>query len=83
MPDKHLCNFIEIGMVRQVIDDMNNYARARTISSLCKILTYLATHKDCKAYILKYNGLERANELIMESSDLVKLAGIRLLKNLE
>jgi hypothetical protein len=36
------------------------YARASVKKNLGRILSYLATQRDTKAYILKYNGLEKA-----------------------
>ena len=62
MPDKYLSYFIELGMVKLIIDDLKNYSRANTVVALLKIMTHLATHRDCKAAILKYNGLEKAME---------------------
>ena len=63
MPDKYLSAFVEQGMVRLILRDIENYARADTKCKLCLMLTYLATQKDCKAYILKYNGLEEAMKI--------------------
>lgn len=57
MPDKYFTVFIEIGMVKMILDDLHRYARQDTKSNLLKVLMYLSSHRDCKAYILKYGGL--------------------------
>ena len=52
MPDKYLSIFVELGLVKLILDDLASYSRADTRSKLCRVLSYLATHRDCKAYIL-------------------------------
>lgn len=52
MPDKYLSIFVELGLVKLIIDDLQNYSRADTRSKLCRVLAFLACHRDCKAYIL-------------------------------
>ena len=55
---------------------MTKYARSDTKASLLRVLLYLCTHRDCQAYLLKYNGLERIMELVHDSDDIVKLTAI-------
>lgn len=82
MPDKYITSFIELGMVKLVLDDLKTYARANTIMNLLKILTYLSTHQDCRAYILKFNGLEQALEYAEYTEDKIKFQAIKLIANL-
>ena len=63
MPDKYNSNFVELGMVKLLLEDMSHYALAEVKCNMCRVLTFLANHRDCKAYILKYNGLEKAMEM--------------------
>ena len=67
MPDKYNSNFVEIGLIKMLLEDINNYARADVKVNMVKVLTSLSNHRDCRAYILKYNGLEKAMEMAMES----------------
>ena len=62
MPDRNLSYFIELGMVKLLLEDLSNYARANTVCLMLRIMSYLATHRDCRANILKDNGLEKAME---------------------
>ena len=82
MPDKYLSYFIEIGIVKLILDDLNSYARANTVCNLLKILTYLSTHRDCRAYILKYNGLEKAMDYIHDTQEAIVFDALRLVANL-
>ena len=81
MPDKYLSSFIEIGMIKLILEDLTKYARADVKANLMLVLLYLSTHRDCKAYILKYNGLERIMEQIQDSDDHVKFTALNLLTN--
>jgi hypothetical protein len=60
MPDKYLSKFIEAGMIKLLLSDLDDYARASVKKALCRVLTYLASQRDCRAYILRYNGLEKS-----------------------
>ena len=60
MPDKYLSKFIEAGMIKLLLSDLDDYARASVKKVLCRVLTYLASQRDCRAYILRYNGLEKS-----------------------
>ena len=82
MPDNKCPVFVELGLVKLILDDLNLYARVNVKKNLCKILTYLATHKDCKAYILRYNGFEKAQQLAQDTSPEIKFEALRLLHNL-
>jgi hypothetical protein len=79
MPDKYCSSFIEIGMVKLILDDITKYARADTKASLLRVLLYLSSHRDCQAYILKYNGLEKIMNLIHDMDDVVKFTALQLL----
>lgn len=79
MPDKYCPNFVELGLVKLILDDLSLYARANVKKNLCRIMTYLATHRDCKAYILRYNGLEKAQEMAMDSNHEIKFEALRLI----
>ena len=83
MPDKYCTSFVEIGMVKLILDDINKYARSDTKINLIKVLTYLACQRDCKSYILKYNGLEKAMELALDANDDVKFFALSLLQALK
>ena len=83
MPDKYCCNFVELGMIKTIIDEIDNYARADTKRNLIKVLAMVATHRDCRAYILKYNGLQKAMELSQDNDPTVQYEAMRLLCNLE
>jgi|AACY02.6.fsa_nt_gi hypothetical protein len=82
MPDKYFANFVELGLVKLILDDLNIYARANVKKNLCRVLTYLSSHRDCKAYILRYNGLERALEMAQDTNFDIKFEALRLLQNL-
>jgi len=82
MPDKYVTYFIEMGFVKLILEDLNAYARANTVCALLKILTFLATHQDCRAYILRYNGYDRALEFTEDSNDMIKFEALQLLANL-
>ena len=83
MPDKYITYFIEMGFVRLILQDLNAYARANTVCALLKILTFLSTHQDCKAYILKYNGFERIIEFTEEHHNShIKYEAMKLMANL-
>jgi len=79
MPDKYSAMFVELGLVKLILDDLNIYARANVKKNLCRVLTYLSTHRDCKAYILRYNGMERALEMAQDSNYDIKFEALRLL----
>jgi|AACY02.4.fsa_nt_gi hypothetical protein len=79
MPDKYCSSFIEIGMVKLILDDLTKYARSDTKASLLRVLLYLSTHRDCQAYILKYNGLEKIMNLIHDTDDIVKFTALQIL----
>ena len=79
MPDKYQPSFVELGLVKLILDDLNLYARANVKKNLCRIMTYLSTHRDCKSYILRYNGLEKAQEMSMESNHEIKFEALRLI----
>lgn len=82
MPDKYVTYFIEMGFVKLILEDLNAYARANTVCALLKILTYLATHRDCRAYILKYNGYDRALQFTEAEHDEIKFEAMKLVANL-
>ena len=82
MPDKYCCMFIENGLINLLIKDLFNYSRPNIICNLLKVLRYLATHQDCKAYILKYNGLEKAMIFQEYTDESIKLEALRLLTHL-
>lgn len=82
MPDKYQSYFIELGMVKLILDDLSAYARANTVCNLLKIMAYLSCHRDCRAYILKYNGFEKALEYTQDPQDAIKFDALRLLANL-
>ena len=65
-------------MVKLILDNMNEYSRADTKCNLIKILTSIACHKDCRAYLLKYNVLEKAMLFADEKDPAIKLEGLRL-----
>ena len=46
-----------------IIDEIENYSRKDVKINLCRILSYISTQRDCKAYLLKYNCLEKALDL--------------------
>lgn len=79
MPDKYCSSFIEIGMVKLILNDMTKYARSDTKANLLRVLLYLSTHRDCQAYILKYNGLEKIMNLIHDSDHVVRFTAVQLL----
>mmetsp|Transcript_29513 Transcript_29513/g.44868 ORF Transcript_29513/g.44868 Transcript_29513/m.44868 type:complete len:223 (+) Transcript_29513:2421-3089(+) len=83
MPDKYNSTFVEMGMIKLILDDMNNYARADTKCNLCRVLNYLSNHSDCRAYILKYNGLEKAMEMTMDPNHEIQFEALRLVQNLQ
>ena len=66
-------------MIRLILRDIENYARADTKCKLCLMLTYLATQKDCKAYILRYNGLEEAMKMALDSNEKIRFEALRLI----
>ena len=66
-------------MIRLILRDIENYARADTKSKLCLMLTYLATQKDCKAYILRYNGLEEAMKMALDPNEKIRFEALRLI----
>lgn len=76
MPDKYFSVFVEIGMVKLILDDLPRYARQDTKSNLLMVLIYLATHKDCKSYILKYGGFEKAMEYSDDQDHIVKMRAL-------
>ena len=78
MPDKYSCMFIENGLLNRLIGDLFSYSRPNIICNLLRILRYLASHQDCKAYILKYNGLEKTMMFQEYLSDDIKLEAMRL-----
>lgn len=82
MPDKYFSTFVECGMVNMILRDIDNYARADTKVKLCQVLTYIATQKDCKAYILKYNGLEKAMRIMGDPNEEIKFAALMLIQHL-
>jgi hypothetical protein len=82
MPDKYCSSFVEIGMIKLILDDISKYARSDTKINLIKVLTYISSHRDCKAYVLKYNGLEKAMELAFDINDDVKFFALSLLQAL-
>lgn len=82
MPDKYFSNLVELGLVKLILDDLNLYARANVKKNLCKILTYLSSHRDCRAYILRYNGLDKAQEMAQDSNHEIKFEALRLLQSL-
>ena len=79
MPDKYCSSFVEIGMIKLILDDINKYARSDTKINLIRVLTYICTHRDCKAYVLKYNGLEKAMELALDTNGDVKFFALSFL----
>ena len=56
------------------------YARASVKKNLGRILSYLATQKDTKAYVLKYNGLEKAMQMAEDKIIEIRFEGLRLMK---
>ena len=82
MPDKYCSSFVEIGMIKLILDDINKYARSDTKINLIRVLTYICTHRDCKAYVLKYNGMEKAMELALDTNDDVKFFALSFLQAL-
>lgn len=82
MPDKYMSKFVEKGLVKLVLDDLDIYARASVKKNLCRVLTYLSSQRDCRAYILKYNGLEKAMQMAQDREPEIKFEGIRLLQAL-
>ena len=61
---------------------MDHYSRWDTKCNLIRIMANLATHRDCKAYLLKYNIMVRAMEWADESDPKIKFEGLRLLNAL-
>lgn len=82
LPDKYMSTFIEVGVVKLILDDLKFYARANTIVNLLRVLTYLSTQQDCRAYILSQGGLEKAMFYLDFIDDKVKLEALRLSSNL-
>ena len=66
MPDQYLSKFIENGIIMSIIDEIDNYSRKDVKINLCRILYYISTQRDCKAYLLKYNCLQKALDLAQD-----------------
>lgn len=81
-PDKFMAEFIEVGLIKLILDDLNLYVRANVKKSLCRVLTYLSSHRDCKAYILRYNGLEKAQAMAQDCNLEIKFEAERLIQSL-
>jgi len=82
MPDKYSSMFIENGLIILLLENLFKYSRPNIICNLLKVLRHLATNDDVKAYILKYNGLEKAMIFQGNSDGSVKLEALRLIANL-
>jgi len=82
MPDKYICQFIEAGIVDLILTDLVHYTRPVVICNLLRVLCYLASHQDCKAYILRLNGLEISMRYLEHRDDGVKYQALKLVHNL-
>lgn len=82
MPDKYLSKFIEAGLIKQLLGDLENYARASVKKNLCRVLTYLSTQRDCRAYILRYNGHEKTMQMAQDRNQEIRFEALRLLQAL-
>ena len=82
MPDKYMSKFIEVGLVKILLEDIDNYARASVKKNLCRVFTYLCNHRDCRAYILKCNGMEKAIQMANEDAEETTFEAIRLIQAL-
>ena len=83
MPDKFVCKFVEVGLIKLIVDNLDSYSRADTRTKLIKILSLLATHRDCRAYILMHNGLDKVVELCKGTQTDTVYEALNLLTNLQ
>ena len=82
MPDKYLTNFVEQGIISLILMNLNDYCRADTKSNIIRVLTYLAYHRDCKAYILKLNGMQKAIDMSIDTDELIVYEALKLVQAL-
>jgi len=78
MADKYLSNFVEQGIISLILLALNDYCRSDTKCNIIRVLTYLANHRDCKAYILKYNGLNKALDMTTDSDAFIVYEALKL-----
>lgn len=83
MVDKYMLNFIENGLASGMIKDLKHYSRPNIICTQLRILRNLASQRDCRAYLLKFNCFEKAMQFLEFDSDEIKLEAMRLLSALQ
>lgn len=82
MPDKYFVKMVENSLLSGMLNDLKNYSRPNIILVMLKCFRYLASHRDCKSYILSHNGFEKAQEYLEHQDDKVQIEAMKLLNAL-